>query len=415
MAQAQTLTRTRRIRRADRAKYLRRRILLVAAGSALMFGLGSGLGLAAGLFFPYPRVAALALARRGSIAGPENILVAGIDVNYDRHGHPIGAARARTDFLMLVHVGPEQHSLTLISIPRDTQVLVPGYGTAKINAAHALGGMPATVRVVEALLGIHVDHFAQVDLSAAVELLDQLAPIHIYVVSPLHYVDRTAKLDIQFAPGWHDMSGQELVNYARFRHDALGDIGRISRQQLVLHALEERMRAPSVWFHLPHMLAIAPHLVQTDMGPGELAALAAIARSSGATRFLTLPGEFGYHGYWIPDISRISRMLASLQDQTLSPRTPKVPGTVEVLYQPAREHDAALLASELSDRGLEVIRSAPLAAEDTAATRIIERTADSPWERPLRRLLPRAPWQVSDELTAYSSDYTIIVGPDYPL
>ncbi|HEY9856201.1 MAG TPA: LCP family protein, partial [Stenomitos sp.] len=146
------------------AIYRRRRQSLLVVASLLMGSLGALAGVAGRHLLP----TASGLFGGGSnLNKPANILLVGVDDNYDGRGHRIRNERARTDTIMLVTVRPTKHSLHVLSIPRDTQVLIPGYGTEKINAAHAIGGIDRTKAVVESLLDVQVDHAVEVSLHGA--------------------------------------------------------------------------------------------------------------------------------------------------------------------------------------------------------------------------------------------------------
>ena len=96
---------------------------------------------------------------RGAVTG-QTILLIGSD-------HRATAAKhdARSDTMMLVRLSPRAKAVTVLSVPRDLKVTIPGKGTAKLNAAYAYGGVPLTVKTLHQVLGIGIDHVIDVDFA----------------------------------------------------------------------------------------------------------------------------------------------------------------------------------------------------------------------------------------------------------
>lgn len=394
------------------AIYRRRRQSLLIASSLFMGLLGALTGVASRHFLP----ATQGLFGSGqSLSKPTNILLVGVDDNYDLKGRRVKNQRTRTDTIMLVTVRPAKHSLHVLSIPRDTQVLIPGYGTEKVNAAHAIGGIDRTKAVVESLLDVEVNHTVEVSLRGAIQLLDELGGVDVFVENRMHYEDKTAKLLIDLKPGKQHLDGKTAVGFARFRHDAMGDIGRVARQQALLHALEQQLVNPINWWRLPKLANAAGQLFKSDFTPGDYAALAGFAKNRPAVSYTTLPGDFGYHGYWIPNHARIASLMESLNNDRES--APKAGGgapvAVEVLYGANQEQVATRLAGVFGERGLMVVRTAPLSTNLSSRTRVIGRNGNPHQNDVLTTLMPQAAWQLSDDESPYSADYTVVIGPDY--
>lgn len=395
---------------AQRRKFARRRLSLVFVVCVVMLLAGMGVGSLARWIFPPDRV-------QGWFGGPaglsktENILIVGIDDSYDPQGHRLANKnrRVRTDTILVATIQPRKKSIHVLSIPRDTQVLIPGYGTEKINAAHSIGGIERTKETVEAVTGIPISHTVSVSLSGAVSFLDELGGVDLYIEQPMKYTDRTAGLFIDLKPGTQHLDGKTAVGYARFRHDAMGDIGRVGRQQRLLNAVERKLLTPAVWWRLPALAEATGKLFQTDMPATKVASLANFAKEKPGVTFTTLPGTFGYNGYWVADRGRIDELVAKLNEKDKKDDKAR---TVEVLYASAQSDAAVKLASTLTDRGLQVIRTEPLDNE-AQGTRVIGRNGDPHQPGELRNLLPNAPWQLSDDISPYSVDYTVVVGKDF--
>lgn len=403
------MTRTGSSRARQQIIYRRRRqtLLIITCLSMALVGSLAGM-LGRGIAFALPMVMGTAQA----LHHDSNILLVGVDDNYDPKGKRIRSDRARTDTVMVVTLRPGERSVHVLSIPRDTQVLIPGYGTEKINAAHAFGGIERTREVVESLIGIRLDHSFEVSLSGAASVLDELGGVDVFVEQPMHYEDHTAKLKIDFEPGWHHLGGKEAVGFARFRHDALGDIGRVTRQQTVMHAVEQKLLSPVNWWRLPQLAKSAGELFKTDLGTPEILELAHFAKDHPSVSYTTLPGEFGHNGYWIPSHVRIVALMESLTNDRPRRKHHEKP-VVEVLYGDKQEQAASKLANQLTEKGLTVVRLAPVASGQVEVSRVIGRNGNASLNDTVASLTAQYPWQLSDDPSPYSADYTVVVGPDH--
>src|SRR5689334_12775373 len=126
-------------------------VLVSCAGATLAIG-ANELHATARVLEAQPRVALPAPSAPQPTGAAKTFLLIGSD-------HRASAAKrdARSDTMMLVRLSPRAQAVTVLSIPRDLQVTIPGRGTAKLNAAYAYGGAPLTVRTLHHLLGIDVD------------------------------------------------------------------------------------------------------------------------------------------------------------------------------------------------------------------------------------------------------------------
>jgi len=144
------------------------------------------------------------------------------------------AGAQRSDTMMLMHISADRKSVSLVSIPRDTWVPVPGHGKAKINAAYSWGGPALTVRTVQDLTRIRIDHIAVIDWNGFRALTDAVGGVDITIPRTIE-----AKGDArEWLAGTHHMDGAEALLYVRERHGLPnGDLDRTKRQQNFLRAL----------------------------------------------------------------------------------------------------------------------------------------------------------------------------------
>jgi anionic cell wall polymer biosynthesis LytR-Cps2A-Psr (LCP) family protein len=112
-----------------------------------------------------------------------------------------------------------------------------------------------------------------VNLAAIRRMADALGGIEVDVPKRMNYADNTQGLVIDLQPGLQTLRGRDLEGFLRFRHDEMGDIGRVERQQLALQALFRKLTRPDQLVRLPMLLALAGKDVQTNLGPMELGGL----------------------------------------------------------------------------------------------------------------------------------------------
>ncbi|MBT8225065.1 MAG: LCP family protein [Dactylosporangium sp.] len=138
----------------------------------------------------------------------------------------------RSDVMMLARLPADRDRATVISIPRDSWVPIPGRGTMKLNAAYSLGGPPLLVQTVEQLTDIRIDHFAIVDFAGFQSIIDTLGGVDI-TMGKATTVD-----DKRFAAGVNHLNGTQALAYVRERHSLpRGDLDRVQRQQNLLRAI----------------------------------------------------------------------------------------------------------------------------------------------------------------------------------
>ena len=144
----------------------------------------------------------------------------------------------RTDTLMLFKVNFDSGKIDILSLPRDTRVLVRGKED-KLNHAHAYGGPSLTIRTIEDFLGIDLNYYVKVDYKAVKSIVDAIGGIDIDVPQRMKYSDPTADppLKINLQPGLQTLDGDLAHDFLRFRSYPDGDLGRIKAQQYFMKEL----------------------------------------------------------------------------------------------------------------------------------------------------------------------------------
>jgi LCP family protein required for cell wall assembly len=235
----------------------------------------------------------------------------------------------RSDSIMLVGLDPATKSITLLSIPRDTRVSIPGHGFDKINAAtngdyFADGGVDLLKRTIETMLpGILVDYYVQANFDGFEKVVDALGGVTIDVQKTMYYKSDDTLIDLK--PGIQLMDGKTALGYARFRMDATGDYGywngeeygRVARQKELLRAIvAQTTTLRNVW-RLPPIIRAVEEAVITDLLPNDLLRIALAFKNATDedVALVGFPGTPGYVdgiSYVLPDLDALQASIAPL-------------------------------------------------------------------------------------------------------
>lgn len=148
---------------------------------------------------------------------------------------------ARADTIMLLHL-PNSGDPTLVSLPRDSYVEIPGSGDNKINASYSIGGPGLMVDTVEQATGLRIDSYLEVGFDGFVEVVGAVGGVEMCL--PDAVFEERSDLDLQ--AGCQELEGKDALNYVRMRYaDPRGDLGRVERQREFLSALVQEMTSPA--------------------------------------------------------------------------------------------------------------------------------------------------------------------------
>jgi polyisoprenyl-teichoic acid--peptidoglycan teichoic acid transferase len=194
------------------------------------------------------------------ISNPSTILVVGSD----HSTHPTRRGNRLADTIMVIRTDPEHQRMSYLSIPRDLQVDVPGYGHEKINSALPLGGPALMIRTVRGAFPFEINHIILLDMTAFKDVIDALGGIEVDVRSPAvtkHECPYRSAEKCRRWGGWRfgrgrqEMDGKRARVYARIRNNLLapgeGDLNRVGRQQQVLQATLGKMVSVGTFLRLP--------------------------------------------------------------------------------------------------------------------------------------------------------------------
>lgn len=347
----------------------------------------------------------------------QNILLLGVDSNGADSDLWVGT---RTDTIILINIDPKTKTVNAISIPRDSKVYLPkGMGVQKINAAHAIGGVEMTIKTVEDTLGVHIDKYVMFHDDAVRAIVAAIGGVDIYVEKNMHYNDNAGHLHINFTKGKHHLTEKDAVEYLRFRHDALGDIGRTQRQQWFLRGLLADLQKPETIAKLPKIISVASKYIKTDMTVYEMGQYASLAKNFDMDNIeiAMLPGapnKHGYTSYWILDPEKTQEVIDRLIYRQ------KIQGQKEsysasIMSSPDNSSEAKLLKKALEDAGIEVRCSGTLRS---AHSQFIAHSkyVTTDYYANLKKQIPEVKsrqfvYDPSSYMCA-ATDFTIVVGGD---
>lgn len=395
-----------------------------------------------------------------------NFLLVGTDGRDDlapgqKQAYHLGGAPCHcTDTIMLVHLSQDRSRASVVSIPRDTYVRLPapvparspspaagrkggGHGRApdavpgatrpaKLNQAYAQGGPKLTVRTVEQLTGVHVDHYLEVDFTSFMKTVDVLGGVPVCTSKPLK--DPYSGLDLP--AGTTVLNGGQALQYVRSRHvDPAADLGRMQRQQRFMAALIERATSSGILLNPMRFRDVTRAVlgsVRADkgFGTGELLDLGRAMRnfSPSSSEFTTVPIRqmayavkgIGSTVKW--DSEKADRLFSALrEDQPLAPhRTRNKVVRVEVAPQEihvqvengtkteglAKRVDEALAATGFRTTGR------PLPATDRTEPRTVV-AHDPRWDRSAKSLAAALPGSVLRPVKGLGPTLKVIVGEDF--
>lgn len=283
----------------------------------------------------------------------ENILLVGSDSRSGanaKYGHADGA---RSDTMILLHISPGGGQTVGLSFPRDLMVPIPDCGShpaqpvGMINFAFTEGGPVCSLKTIEQLTGIRIDHFVDVDFTGFKAIVDALGGVEICL--PQNVADKDSGLYL--SKGYHLVKGEQALAYVRNRH-GLGDgsdLGRIKRQQEFLSSVAKKalsagtLADPSKLWPL---LNAGTKSLTTDTGfdPSAMLSLASSLHglTAGKIKFATVPW-----GAYPADPNRVAlaqpaadELFTALRDDTTPPRAtaPRTPHATTATVPPAEVH-----------------------------------------------------------------------------
>lgn len=369
--------------------------------------------------------------------GPVTLLVMGSDertgTGNTRYGHFDGA---RSDTTMLVHVYPDRESAVVLSIPRDTVMQLPACRSSsgehlgavrdRFNAAFDRGGPGCTVKAVESLTGLQVDHFVVLDFHGFKKTINALGGVEVCLTRPL----KDEKSGVDLPAGRTRVKGEDALAFVRVRHN-IGDgsdISRINRQQLFLSSLIQEVSSSGLLtdpLRLWRVLNEASKSLAADRAMTDPAGVVALASSLVGIRpkditFVTLP--------WLPsgdgativmDRARAEPIFAAIAEESPWPPPPTkgadgqpltvLPARVlvDVRNATGTQGVASTVAGELAGQGF---RTGRLDSGPDRATTVIRHSPDQ--LEAARTLQAAVPGSTLKEVDSLGPRLQLVLGRD---
>ena len=213
---------------------------------------------------------------------PFTVLILGTDTGeYGR------TYQGRSDTMMLAAVSPKEKKTTLVSIPRDTKVAIPGYGyNNKINAAYSYEGTKGAVNIVQSYLDVPVDYYVEMNMKGLEELSAAVGPVK--VENDLEFTNANKT----FKKGTVTIDEDNILAYTRMRYeDPRGDYGRQLRQRMVLEALVKKIATIGSMTKYQSILNAISSNMKTNLTFDDMKAIATKYSSASKIEQIQLQGE----------------------------------------------------------------------------------------------------------------------------
>ncbi|MFI8189926.1 LCP family protein [Streptomyces sp. NPDC085946] len=378
-----------------------------------------------------------------------NVLLVGTDgrdriTREERHRYRLGGAPCRcTDTIMIVHISEDRERASVVSLPRDSYAVTPphtdrttgkrhGGHPVKLNAAYAEGGPELTVRTVEQMTRVKIDHYLELDFTSFMRTVDVVGGVEICTADPLK--DRYTGLDLP--PGRHTLGGGQALQYVRARHvDGASDLGRMKRQQRFMAALVSRATSSGILLNPLKFRDVTRAVlgsVRADKGFGtdELLDLGRAMRnfSPASSEFTTVPiGRMGHAVKGVGstlkwDPVKSERLFRALREDR--PLAVKRPVRRAVLVPVAPQHIRVQVENGTLTPGLGRRVDATLAAHGFRTTRApvnardraVRRTVvayDPRWDRSAKSLAAALPGAELRPVKGLGPTLRVIAGADF--
>lgn len=205
---------------------------------------------------------------------PMNVLIMGIEpVPGSIDGSPESFA-GKSATMLLVRLNPENQSIRVLSIPKDTMISIPEKGLSKVSDANSQGGPALALRTISrSLSNAPIDRYIRISTSGLQQLVNQLGGVDVFVPEAMQSADGSQQLAINLVNGWQTLNGEQAEKFVRYRAPKTMDLERVQRQQVLFAALRDRLSSPAVVPRLPQLIRVMRKYFDTDLKLPEMMAL----------------------------------------------------------------------------------------------------------------------------------------------
>ena len=362
---------------------------------------------------------------------PENILVMGADSDPDGNSQ-------RSDTMMLVRVNPNGDCISILSIPRDTMVNIPGMGKDKINSAYAIGGAPLAINTVRTLTDQPIHHFVVLDYTGFEQAVDALGGVYVDVDrryfndnSDAAWGQSYEPIDIQ--PGYQKLNGKDALSYVRFRHTD-SDFVRINRQQLFISDAKAQSMNWGNITKIPELADVFASNTTSDIGRSDLLSLTKFILGLSRDRIqesqIPVLDNNGSGGEFVTvDKKKFSEVMDAFVNPSFQKPDPQTPGApapppvpsdatkklpIEVLNGSGQAGAASSVADQLKQKGCASVTVGGNANNSYEETQIYYRGAGQAAADELATLLKPAKVSPMPAELITQAQILIAVGSSFP-
>jgi len=243
-----------------------------------------------------------------------------------------------TDVMIVAVANPSTKKVTMVSIPRDTRVKIPGYRDYhKINSVYANGeaerrqaernnqtptedGISLTKKTINEILGIPIEHYVAIDFDGFKAVIDELGGVEVNVDRKLVYDDPTDDTHINLNPGLQTLNGEQALGYVRHRHDNRGtkyfsnDFDRNRRQQEIIKAVVDKAASVEGLTKILNILDVGAKNIHTDLSKNQIKGLAYDFKGFSSSMVTALDnGAYWQGGYTYLEKDKLEAIRSSLQ------------------------------------------------------------------------------------------------------
>ena len=247
---------------------------------------------------------------------PQTLMILGSDRRPKNNSE--GASGARSDTIILVRMDPDKDAISMMSLPRDLKVDIPGYGTDKLNAAYSEGGARRTLKTVRQLTGLPINHVVEISFKGFWRAVNAIGCV--YVDVDRDYFNDSGEFSfIDIDPGYQRLCARKALQYVRYRHTDT-DIVRAARQQDFLRQARQQFSPGDLIAERNRLLKIFGRNTQVDkklQSRSEILRLAklAIGTAGHPIREVRFQGDIdGADGYVISTPEQIASMVEQFRD-----------------------------------------------------------------------------------------------------
>jgi LCP family protein required for cell wall assembly len=208
-----------------------------------------------------------------------NVLIVGVDAPSLKEG-------ARSDVMILIQYDPKAKNLKMMSLPRDTRVILPEFGEVKLNSVNNYQYNPAfstsyLIKTIEEFLDLKIHAYVKTNFQGFAKIIDILGGIWLDVEKDMYYYEPVDGYKVDLKKGYQLLNGEKALQYVRFRADladfAIRDgkpAGRVGRQAKFLKAIIKEASSSKNWLKLGQVMDAAKNAIETDLSPQTIVSLA---------------------------------------------------------------------------------------------------------------------------------------------